>query len=248
MVSVSGFVFINFEALLCRYNCPVKQKTLTGWLLICALLAPWLNPAEVLASDASARSAQSGDVSAYDLIIAMNTLRMSYGLPALIEDPIINAVAQSTAQIMAANQMSWHIGDVPGRIAAAGYGGGARVFATENFAVGNMSIDQIMIVWADPSHMIPAVNPAYCHVGAGVAKSANGHDLLRAPGRLYIWKACGEYIPPERFYAPRRPTTNRQPGVSQLIVPVKIAEPDEEGKVFHVVEAGTVLLGHRRGL
>jgi LysM repeat protein len=238
MVSVSGFVFINFEALLCRYNCPVKQKTLTGWLLICALLAPWLNPAEVLASDASARSAQSGDVSAYDLIIAMNTLRMSYGLPALIEDPIVNAVAQSTAQIMAANQMSWHIGDVPGRIAAAGYGGGARVFATENFAVGNMSIDQIMIVWADPSHMIPAVNPAYCHVGAGVAKSANGLTYYVLQAAYTSGKACGEYIPPEGFTPPEGATTNRQPGVSQLIVPVKIATPDEDGKVFHVVEAG----------
>ena len=72
----------------------------------------------------------------YDLIIAMNTLRASYGLPALVEDPIIDAVAQSTAEIMAANKMSWHIGDVRGRLQAAGYGGGAPVWATENFAVG----------------------------------------------------------------------------------------------------------------
>ena len=69
-------------------------------------------------------------VSAYELILAMNTLRVSYGLPALIEDPIINAVAQSTAATMAANNMSWHIGDVRGRIAAAGYGGGGTVWAT----------------------------------------------------------------------------------------------------------------------
>ena len=41
-------------------------------------------------------------VSAYELILAMNTLRVSYGLPALIEDPIVNAVAQSTAATMAA--------------------------------------------------------------------------------------------------------------------------------------------------
>ena len=39
-------------------------------------------------------------VSAYELIIAMNTLRIAYGLPALVEDPIINAVAQSTAATM----------------------------------------------------------------------------------------------------------------------------------------------------
>mgnify|MGYP006159781827 CR=1 FL=1 len=88
----------------------------------------------------------ANQVSAYELILAMNTLRVSYGLPALIEDPIVNAVAQSTAAIMAANNMSWHIGDVRGRIAAAGYGGGATVWATENFAVssGGMGIDEIL--------------------------------------------------------------------------------------------------------
>ena len=75
----------------------------------------------------SARAAPLSQASAYELILAMNTLRVSYGLPALIEDPIVNAVAQSTAQIMAANNMSWHIGDVRGRIAAAGYGGGGTV-------------------------------------------------------------------------------------------------------------------------
>ena len=68
---------------------------------------------------ASPQSAQAGEgrapatqVSAYELILAMNTLRVSYGLPPLVEDPIINAVAQATAQTMAANNMSWHIGDV----------------------------------------------------------------------------------------------------------------------------------------
>src|SRR6185503_6138587 len=114
------------------------------------------------------RPAPLQQVSAYELIIAMNTLRGSYVLPALIEDPIINAVAQSTAATMATNSMSWHIGDVRGRIAAAGYGGGGTVWATENFAVsgGSMGIDEIMATWADPDHMRPAVTPAYCHVGA----------------------------------------------------------------------------------
>lgn len=57
------------------------------------------------------QSAPVQQVSAYEVNLAMNTLRVSYGLPALIEDPIVNAVAQNTAAIMAANNMSWHIGD-----------------------------------------------------------------------------------------------------------------------------------------
>lgn len=178
-------------------------------------------------------------VSAYELILAMNTLRVAYGLPALVEDPIINAVAQSTAQIMATNNMSWHIGDVRGRLAAAGYGGGATVWATENFAVGwgGMGIDEIMAVWADPDHMRPAVEAAYCHVGAGIATVNNKtYYILQA---AYIsGQACGSS-------SPSVPAGTVQPGtvsgsglVSQLIVPVKIATPDSDGRVYHVVQAG----------
>ena len=68
-------------------------------------------------SPQAVRAAPLNQASAFDLIIAMNTLRVSYGLPALIEDPIVDAVAQSTAATMAANNMSWHIGDVRGRLA-----------------------------------------------------------------------------------------------------------------------------------
>ncbi|MFN8426802.1 MAG: LysM peptidoglycan-binding domain-containing protein [Anaerolineales bacterium] len=175
--------------------------------------------------------APPAQVSAYELILAMNTLRVSYGLPPLIEDPIINAVAQATAQTMAANNMSWHIGDVRGRIAAAGYGGGGTVWATENFAVswnGGMGIDEIMAVWADPDHMLPAVTPAYCNIGAGVA-TVNGKTYYILQAAYVSGKECGSY------------TSVAGAGVSTgsgLIVPVQIATPDAEGKIFHVVQAG----------
>lgn len=179
----------------------------------------------------------SSQVSAYELIIAMNTLRVAYGLPALVEDPIINAVAQSTAQIMAANNMSWHIGDVRGRLAAAGYGGGATVWATENFAVGwgGMGIDEIMAVWADPDHMRPAVEAAYCHVGAGIA-TVNNKTYYVLQAAYVSGQACGSPSSPASPGA-------YQPGtgsglVSQIIVPVKIATPDADGRIYHVVQAG----------
>jgi LysM repeat protein/uncharacterized protein YkwD len=180
--------------------------------------------------------AQSGAASRSELILAMNTLRVSHGLPALVEDPIVNAVAQSTAEIMAANNMSWHIGDVRGRIAAAGYGGGAAVWATENFAVGRKSIDEIMQVWADPDHMRPAVNPAYCHVGAGVAQAADGNYYYILQAAYTSNQACGEYKPVPGV----DPGTgaNPDPPVSQIIIPVKIAMPDADGRIYHIVQAG----------
>jgi LysM repeat protein len=139
---------------------------------------------------------------------------------------------------MAANNMSWHIGDVRGRLAAAGYGGGGTVWATENFAVsgGDMGIDEIMAVWADPDHMRPAVEPAYCNVGAGVA-TVNGKTYYVLQAAYVSGQACGSSSPsPSGTFQPG--TSSGSGFVPQIIVPVKIATPDAEGRIYHVVQAG----------
>src|SRR5512145_3022703 len=101
-----------------------KRRKRYQILLQLGLLLIWLltAPAYQAKDHTLPKSARSAVASRSELILAMNTLRVSNGLPALIEDPIINAVAQSTAETMAANQMSSHIGDVRGRLAASGYG------------------------------------------------------------------------------------------------------------------------------
>jgi LysM repeat protein len=154
-----------------------------------------------------------------------------------VEDPIVNAVAQSTAAIMAANNMSWHIGNVRGRLASAGYGNGGTVWATENFAVssGGMGIDEIMAIWADPDHMRPAVEAAYCNVGAGVAQTSDGKTYYVLQAAYVSGQACGSSSP--------SPAGTSQPGtgsssIPQIIVPVNIATPDAEGRIYHVVQAG----------
>jgi LysM repeat protein len=211
------------------------QRLLNWGVLIVFGMGAFQPPALVQADEI--HPAPLHQVSAFELILAMNTLRVSYGLPALIEDPIVNAVAQSTAATMAANNMSWHIGDVRGRIAAAGLGGGGTVWATENFAVssGGMGIDEIMAAWADPDHMRPAVNAAYCHVGAGVAQTSDGRIYYILQAAYVGGQECGS--------STSSPGGVPQPGavpnpVSQLIIPVKIATPDAEGKIFHDVQAG----------
>jgi len=200
------------------------------------LLLLWLlSPPSFQAKDQT----QSGDVSRNQLILGINTLRVSHGLPALIVDPIVNAVAQATAETMAANNMSWHIGDVRGRIAAAGYGDGATVWATENFAVGRMSIDEIMQVWADFEHMRPVVNPAYCHIGAGVAQAADGRYYYIVQAAYTSEHACGEYkYPSDDGGGNGDPGTISEPPISQIVIPVKIATPDADGKLYHIVQSG----------
>jgi len=212
------------------------NRLLRSWLGLALLLVLLAPQGGARAGAPAIPPAQSGGVTAFDLIIAMNTLRASYGLPVLVEDPIINAVAQATAEIMAANNMSSHIGDVRGRLQAAGYGGGAQVWATENFAVGgSFGIDEIMLAWSDPTHMIPAVNPAYCNIGAGVAKSASGRTYYVLQAAYTSAKSCGEYKSVGGG-------SNTQPGgvtgVSQVIIPVQIATPDVQGRVFHEVKPG----------
>jgi LysM repeat protein len=212
----------------------MRFQRFLGWgILIVFGMGAFYRPQAVQADEI--HFAPLNQVSAYELILAMNTLRVSYGLPALIEDPIINAVAQSTAATMAANNMSWHIGDVRGRLAAAGYGGGATVWATENFAVSSkgMGIDEVMAAWSDADHMRPAVEAAYCNIGAGVAQTSDGRIYYVLQAAYVSGQECGS----SSSGGVSQPGTIPNP-VSQLIIPVKIATPDAEGRIFHEVQAG----------
>lgn len=208
-------------------------------LLLSFLLNLFLAPVSVYASKPRDNK---GGVTAYDLIAAMNSLRVSNGLPELVEDPIVDAVAQATAQTMADNQMSWHIGDVAGRMAAAGYGGGGKVWATENFAVGiNQSLDDIMSIWSDDAHMLPAVTAAYCNIGAATATASNGMTYYILQAAYPAGKSCGDYTS-GGSNGPAAPPASGATVVafrgSQLIMPVKIATPEADGKVVHTVQAG----------
>ena len=64
------------------------QRTLGWFMLLLFGIGAFYRTLVVQAGEI--QPAPSNQVSAYDLILAMNTLRVSYGLPALIEDPIVN--------------------------------------------------------------------------------------------------------------------------------------------------------------
>ena len=202
------------------------------WLVITLVFSPF-HTAQVKAEENPAPHSQ---VAAYELISAMNVLRMGNGLPALIENATINAVAQATAQIMADQQLSWHIGDVAGRLSAAGYGAGAKVYATENFAYASGgTIDQIMLMWADYDHMRPATEPNYCHVGAGVATDSRGftYYILQA---AYISGAACDSTPPTGGGVPGQP-----PAGYGIVTPVEKVDLNEDGNYVHEVKTGQSL-------
>jgi uncharacterized protein YkwD len=178
--------------------------------------------------------AQTAPITADQLITLVNNWRVGYGHAPLIVDPILMTTAYDTAAYMAINGLRWHIGDVSNRIQAYGYGGGAKVFATENFAIGPVSIETIAEWWSDESHQYPSANPSYVHIGAGVYQY--GDRIWYIVHAAYTTDTTYNYTP-----NPTLTINTRTPSVSQLIIPVQTATPDENGAIVHEVQPGQAL-------
>ena len=179
--------------------------------------------------------AQGG--SAYDLVATVNAVRTAQGLPALEIDGILMGTAQASSDVMAANGSCSHIGNASGRIAAAGYGGGATVFATENIACGiTMTVEDVVYqYWADATHMMPMTDPKYTHIGGGVTV---------VDGRVFYVIHAAYVSGGSYSSAPVAPTTS---GASQAIAtsgvvkPVITATPGKDGSIVHEVQPGQAL-------
>src|SRR5258706_4766799 len=78
------------------YNTQMRYQRTLNWLVLIVYGIGALYLPQPVRADQS-HPVLANAVSAFDLLIAMNTLRVSHGLPALIEDPIVDALAQSTA-------------------------------------------------------------------------------------------------------------------------------------------------------
>lgn len=220
-----------------RRAAPERRLTAAlRWLQSALLLVLFIGLA---APGPAAHAQEENQVGTWDLIAMINQGRATRGYRQLEVSNILMSTAQSTAEIMAASKMGWHIGDVRGRVMAAGYGGGAIAWATENFAIGPMTLEEIAWIWSDASHMIPIVNPSYQHIGAGIATAADGSVY-------YVVHAAytgGGVLPT------RTPQANGTPGsgptategVIQWVMPVVTATPNSDGSIIHDVLYGQSL-------
>ena len=184
------------------------------------------------------RPVQAADIgSAADLIAAINAVRAAQGNPPLEVSNVLMATAQATAETMAAGKFCSHIGNVSGRAASAGYGGGAKVWATENISCGRKSVkDAVYIDWTDPDHMLPMTNAYYKHIGAGVAND-NGYAY-------YVVHAA--YTSGGVGSSGSSPVKNagNQAGSTATplpIIPVETVTPQKDGTLIHVVQPGQTL-------
>jgi LysM repeat protein len=180
------------------------------------------------------QTVQAGSITAYDLINEVNAVRASYGLSALIVDPILMYTAQATAETMAAQDLHWHIGDVRGRVIAAGYGNG-NAWATENFSMGmNKSLNDIVYVdWADSDHMIPMTNANYIHIGAGVAE-LNGTTWYVVQA---AYPAGGNYVAGDTTTT----TVSGTADTSQYVSAIVVSTMQPDGSILHPILQGQVL-------
>lgn len=185
--------------------------------------------------------AQAGN--AYDMIAAVNQMRASLGLPALQTDNILMSNAQSQSDYQASLGYWTHEG--PGgttprdRASAAGYGGGATVFISENVAVLNTSVSfdtLIYSIWSDEVHWNTMTNPNYTHAGAGVAVS--GDNVYYTLDVGYIAGNPGGTYVPAATYTPGGPPAAATDASSELIVAMITSTPHEDGTIIHVVQPG----------
>jgi hypothetical protein len=224
----------------------MAKSALTALLLFNFLLGPVYPPG----SEPTATPMPS--ITAYDIILAVNQGRMGAGLPALLVDSILMGTAQGTADYMAANNMTGHIGDVRGRVKAAGYGGYENAWATENFAMASapMTVEDLVYgAWGDETHMKPMLGENYTHVGAGIATASDGtiYYVLHAAYTEYGRYRPAEVLTPVGSITPGTPVSLTAvaaagtEAISQYMLPVIRVTPEPDGKLVHTVRYGQTL-------
>ena len=114
--------------------------------------------------------------SASELVAAVNALRASYGLAPYNVDPILMAVAQAHNNYSISIGSVTHYGPDGSRprdqAIAAGYGGGATVFISENIQQGSgLSPSGAVQAWTgDDPHLNTMIGSNYRDVGAGAGE------------------------------------------------------------------------------
>jgi uncharacterized protein YkwD/LysM repeat protein len=172
-------------------------------------------------------------VTAQGIIDAFNAIRRRQNMRSLVVDPILMGLAQQTADIMAINGMSGHIGGVRDRAIASGYGAGDIPWVTENFAIGPMSLEELMASWSDADHMRGANNHWYAHAGVGIAENNGDVYYIFIAGYTSnrIYKPGATALPGQVLTAP----------ISQVMFPVTKVTPGADGRIIHTVKHGQTL-------
>lgn len=184
--------------------------------------------------------AQAG--SPYEVLAEINGLRIANGMAPLNENQYLNIAAQNHADWIASTLQGGHTGaggSTPAdRALAVGYGEGASVRVTENWARGPglTSHSCVYDMWAPSSaHINNMLTTWHNEFGAGVALDSQGMTV-------YVVKfghVVGSAPLPQPTTNPSIPAGTPAP----LIQPIATAQANPDGSVIHVVQFGQTLWG-----
>lgn len=187
------------------------------------------------------------DFSAYDVINAVNNLRISQGLNPLQINATLMSVAQAHTDYQAITRRSSHAdssgGIVNDRVAASGYGAGNKFVAGENVANLDLGVtDAVPVIineiWADAGHRGAMLNPKYQDIGVGVASDGKmAYLTLNLAGIV----SSGS----RTIQATSAVSTTLQPTAGGAgipgILPLVTSTPLTDGSVYHIVGYGQTL-------
>jgi uncharacterized protein YkwD len=182
--------------------------------------------------------AQAG--TAFEVLVEINNLRAANGLYQLAENQYLNLAAQNHANWIATTGLGGHTGeggsDAKARALAVGYGEGAQVWVTENWARGSglTAYDCVHTMWKpSAAHIQNMLNTWHDEFGAGVAIDSSGFTIYV----VNFGHVSGSTVPSQSVSVPTGPTATLAP----LVQPVTTSTPQGDGTVVHVVQFGQSL-------
>ena len=207
---------------------------ITQILLILAILSLF---APIFSTPAPVQ-AQAG--TPFEVLVQINNLRSANGLTPLVENQYLNIAAQNHANWIASTGIGGHTGEggstAADRALAVGYGQGAKVWVTENWARGPglTAYDCVYTMWApSAAHLDNMLTTWHNEFGAGVALDGDGFTVYV----VNFGHSAGSNIPEQPISTPSGPTATLAP----LIQPVTTARPNPDGSVIHIVQFGQSL-------
>lgn len=187
---------------------------------------------------ALAKPQQAALYTAYDVINAVNQIRESNGLPPYQINGSLMAAAQAHSDYQASIGQVTHTGqggsNAKSRAMAAGYGGGAAVFVSENIYGGSSASAQAAVNWwmGDALHQNTMLSPNYTDAGAGVA--SNGSAMYYTLDVGYVSGSPGSG-------GTGSSSASAVPATALAFIPVQISTPETDGSIIHVVQSGQTL-------
>lgn len=194
-------------------------------------------------------TARAATPNAYDLMAAVQALRSAKGLPPLIVDGALMSAAQQHSDYQAAIGSWSHVGAggtrPVDRAKAAGFGGGATVYISENVAMANNRTGLDVVIyeyWGDPDHWNTMTNTRYIYAGAGVTEK-NGVVYYTLDTGYYLGAPVTPQGPQPTYNPSAKPgNTNTPAPTVPRIVAIRTSTPNPDGSVIHPVGYGQALI------